>query len=647
MGELLPRLQSAARCWPSSYDIGLNIDAEEADRLELSLDLIEAPGARSRARGLERHRLRRAGLPEALPVRDRLAGRPRPAQRPPVHGAPGQGRLLGQRDQARPGRRAGRLSGLHAQGLHRRRLPRLRQEAAGGAGRDLSRSSRPTTPIRWPRFTELGRRQATTSSSACTAWARRSTTRWSGRRSWTAPAASTRRSARTRRCWPTSCGACSRTAPTRRSSTGWSIPRCRSTSWWPIRSRRRAQLGGRPYEPHPAAARAVTARARRNSKGVDLSSELDAALRCSDGLEASTRVDWAALPDPRRRRAARCRRRCRSATRPTAAMSSARCARPTRRMSKSRWHRGRRAAPAGPRPPVATRGRLPRAHGRPARGGDASADRRSPSARPASRSPTPWPRCARRWTSAATTRRRSAPSSGTTRTARWGRWSASALELPARDLHRRGQRGAGGGQPGAGQAGRADPADRCARRAAVPPGRRAARRTAAAAGQGEPSARRWSRDPRVRGVVFTGSTEVAQLINRALARARAATPADRRDRRPERDDRRHSSALPEQVVQDVLASAFDSAGQRCSALRVLFLQEDIADETIADAEGRDGRAARRQSGPARHRYRPGDRPRGAGRPAGAYRADAAQVAKWSHQAQVAGRLRTAPSCRRP
>jgi RHH-type proline utilization regulon transcriptional repressor/proline dehydrogenase/delta 1-pyrroline-5-carboxylate dehydrogenase len=46
-----------------------------------------------------------------------------------------------------------------------------------------------------------------------------------------------------------------------------------------------------------------------------------------------------------------------------------------------------------------------------------------------------------------------------------------------------------------------------------------------------------------------------------------------------------SSALPEQVVQDVLTSAFDSAGQRCSALRVLFLQEDIADKTIRMLKG--------------------------------------------------------------
>ena len=51
-----------------------------------------------------------------------------------------------------------------------------------------------------------------------------------------------------------------------------------------------------------------------------------------------------------------------------------------------------------------------------------------------------------------------------------------------------------------------------------------------------------------------------------------------------------STALPEQVVRDVLASAFGSAGQRCSALRLLCVQEDIADRVLRDAGGRDGRA---------------------------------------------------------
>lgn len=95
-------------------------------------------------------------------------------------------------------------------------------------------------------------------------------------------------------------------------------------------------------------------------------------------------------------------------------------------------------------------------------------------------------------------------------------------------------------------------------------------------------------DVRVKGVIFTGSTEVAQLINRTLA----ARSKDAHGDIPfiaETGGQNalivDSSALPEQVVQDVLSSAFDSAGQRCSALRVLCLQEDIADKTITMLKG--------------------------------------------------------------
>jgi RHH-type proline utilization regulon transcriptional repressor/proline dehydrogenase/delta 1-pyrroline-5-carboxylate dehydrogenase len=93
---------------------------------------------------------------------------------------------------------------------------------------------------------------------------------------------------------------------------------------------------------------------------------------------------------------------------------------------------------------------------------------------------------------------------------------------------------------------------------------------------------------RVAGVVFTGSTEAAQSINRALAQrlgvggrpvpliaetgGQNALVAD-------------SSALPEQLVLDAITSAFDSAGQRCSALRVLCLQDDIADKVMPLLEG--------------------------------------------------------------
>lgn len=84
----------------------------------------------------------------------------------------------------------------------------------------------------------------------------------------------------------------------------------------------------------------------------------------------------------------------------------------------------------------------------------------------------------------------------------------------------------------------------------------------------------------VHGIAFTGSTEVAQLINRQLAaRAGAIVPfvAETGGQNVMIAD---STALPEQLVDDVLSSAFQSAGQRCSALRVLYLQDDIADKVL-------------------------------------------------------------------
>jgi RHH-type proline utilization regulon transcriptional repressor/proline dehydrogenase/delta 1-pyrroline-5-carboxylate dehydrogenase len=95
-------------------------------------------------------------------------------------------------------------------------------------------------------------------------------------------------------------------------------------------------------------------------------------------------------------------------------------------------------------------------------------------------------------------------------------------------------------------------------------------------------------DARVRGVIFTGSTEVAQSINRTLAQRAAAESSDIpfiAETGGQNAMIVDSSALPEQVVQDAVTSAFDSAGQRCSALRVLCLQTDIADKTLAMLQG--------------------------------------------------------------
>ncbi len=87
-------------------------------------------------------------------------------------------------------------------------------------------------------------------------------------------------------------------------------------------------------------------------------------------------------------------------------------------------------------------------------------------------------------------------------------------------------------------------------------------------------------DPRVDGVVFTGGTDTGRAINRALAARDGPIPKLIAETGGLNAMIVDSSALPEQVVDDALASAFDSAGQRCSALRVLFLQEDIADATL-------------------------------------------------------------------
>ena len=87
-------------------------------------------------------------------------------------------------------------------------------------------------------------------------------------------------------------------------------------------------------------------------------------------------------------------------------------------------------------------------------------------------------------------------------------------------------------------------------------------------------------DARVAGVAFTGSTEVARAINRALAAKDAPIVpliAETGGINPMIVD---ATALPEQVTDDVVTSAFRSAGQRCSALRLLCVQEDVAEHVV-------------------------------------------------------------------
>jgi RHH-type proline utilization regulon transcriptional repressor/proline dehydrogenase/delta 1-pyrroline-5-carboxylate dehydrogenase len=86
--------------------------------------------------------------------------------------------------------------------------------------------------------------------------------------------------------------------------------------------------------------------------------------------------------------------------------------------------------------------------------------------------------------------------------------------------------------------------------------------------------------PDIAGVVFTGSTEVARAINRTLAARDGPIVPLIAETGGINAMIADATALPEQVADDVVTSAFRSAGQRCSALRLLFVQEDVADRMI-------------------------------------------------------------------
>ena len=119
-------------------------------------------------------------------------------------------------------------------------------------------------------------------------------------------------------------------------------------------------------------------------------------------------------------------------------------------------------------------------------------------------------------------------------------------------------------------------------------------------------------DRRVAGVAFTGSTEVARAINRTLAAKDAPIVpliAETGGINPMIVD---ATALPEQVTDDVVASAFRSAGQRCSALRLLCVQEDVADRIIEMIAGAARELNARRSARSFDPCRAGDRCRGQG-----------------------------------
>ncbi|MFD1342581.1 bifunctional proline dehydrogenase/L-glutamate gamma-semialdehyde dehydrogenase PutA [Litorisediminicola beolgyonensis] len=92
-------------------------------------------------------------------------------------------------------------------------------------------------------------------------------------------------------------------------------------------------------------------------------------------------------------------------------------------------------------------------------------------------------------------------------------------------------------------------------------------------------------DPRIAGVCFTGSTETAQRINKALSENAGPDAILIAETGGLNAMIMDSTALPEQAVDDIVASSFQSAGQRCSALRMLYIQEDTRDRVVEMIKG--------------------------------------------------------------
>ena len=464
-------------------------------------------------------------------------------------------------------------------------------------------------------------------------------------------------------CCPTWCAGCWRTAPTPRSSTASSTTTCRSSELVADPVARGAQRRRLAASAHSAAARLY--RPTRPQLAGHRSRRRRRQLRV-----AATR----ALAAPMRRRAG-APRRCsasqrRSARRATSVRNPADIADVVGTVAEASAEDVdaatlRRASAAGvdATPARARAALLERAadllEARPR-----ELHRAAACAKPARRWPTPSPRCARRSTSAATTRRGAAT------------FAEPAAARPDRREQRAALRGRGvfvcispwnfplaifTGQVAAalaaGNAVLAKPAEQTPLIAAR--GGRAAARGRRARATRCSCCRATAR--RVGAALVARSAHRGRAVHRldrgrardqpharrsATARSRVA---DRRDRRPERDDRRLRRRLPEQVVADVLASAFDSAGQRCSALRVLCVQDDIADDVIAMLAGAMDELAVGDPGAARDRRRAGHRRRCARARCSACRRRMRDAAALLHRASRARRrahAAPAPSSRR-
>ena len=589
--ELAPRLLTLARA-ARSRGLSLTIDAEEQDRLDPTLEHFAATFTDPALDGWNGLGLAvQAYGKRAIPVLRwlrRLAERT--GKRIPVRlvkGAYWDSEIKWAQE-----RGARRLSRVHAQAAHGRLLPRLHAAAAQRRRRPSIRSSRPTTPTRSPRRTSPAARPPS-SSSACTAWARRSTRRSSA----------TGASARPCRIYAPVGG--------HEDLLAYLVRRLlengANTSFVNRLADDEAPVAEIIRDPVEMAERERGGAAERRRAASAPARDLSARAQGSDGLaltEAGVRAELlaemaAALDDDlrgrpdrrRRRRRPAATRRASSPARTTGASASARCAsrrrrRPTPRSSARCQGRStpgtRRAAPARAQI-LERRRRSVRARPRAADGGDRARGRQDARGRAGRR--------ARGGRLPALLRRRGAPPvrrPGAASRAR--RASATRSTLNGRGVFAcispwnfplaifTGQVAAA---LAAGNAVLAKPAEqtpitaflatRLLHEAGVPE-----RRAASLAGQRPP--RRGARQGRARA---RASPSPARTRRRGRSRRRSPSAASAivpfiAETGGINAMIADSSALPEQVVRDCVRSAFDSAGQRCSAARVLFVQEDSA-----------------------------------------------------------------------
>jgi RHH-type proline utilization regulon transcriptional repressor/proline dehydrogenase/delta 1-pyrroline-5-carboxylate dehydrogenase len=137
MAELVPRVRSLARA-AAIRGLNFTIDAEEADRLELSMDVLAELAADKQLADWDGFRSGHPGLRKARAAGDRLRRRIGRLARPPFHGASGERRILGYGGETSAGARAARLSGVHAQADDRSQLHGVRRAHARLAAAALS-----------------------------------------------------------------------------------------------------------------------------------------------------------------------------------------------------------------------------------------------------------------------------------------------------------------------------------------------------------------------------------------------------------------------------------------------------------------------------------------------------------------------------